>query len=134
VRVLTITAAQLDAMIATCVRALPNEGCGLLMGDVDGRVSDVVASVNVAQSARVYEIDPAVLLRAFRRADAEGVNVIGVFHSHTRSEAYPSPTDVAQAPDPAWHYVLVSLRDHPSTVRSFSIVDGDVREEALEVS
>ena len=58
---------------------------------------------------RVYEIDPAVLFRSVRRADEEGLEVLGVFHSHTHSEAYPSPTDVAQAPDPSWHYVLVSL-------------------------
>ena len=42
------------------------------------------------------------------------MEIIGVFHSHTHTDAYPSPTDVAQAPDPDWHYVLVSLRDtHP---------------------
>ena len=39
-----------------------------------------------------------------------GLEIIGVVHSHTHTEAYPSPTDVAQAPDPSWHYVIVSLR------------------------
>jgi len=81
----------------------------------------------------VYEIDPKVLLRAYRRADDEGIDVLGVFHSHTHSEAYPSPTDVAQAPDPTWHYVLVSLRTLPTEVRSFRIVDGDVREEEVTI-
>ena len=47
-----------------------------------------------------------------------------MFHSHTHTEAYPSPTDVAQAPDPSWHYVLVSLRDIQPVVRSYRIVDG----------
>ncbi len=88
----------------------------------------------MAESARVYEVDPKVLLATFRRADDEGCSVIGVFHSHTHSEAYPSATDVAQAPDPAWHYVLVSLRDRTSVVRSFAIVDGDVREEPVTLS
>lgn len=119
-------------MIATCIRALPNEGCGLLLGDADGTVVDVVASENVADSAKVYEIDPRVLLSTYRRADVEGVEVIGVYHSHTHTEAYPSPTDVAQAPDPAWHYVLISLREVPATVRSFSIVDGVVNEEDVQ--
>lgn len=130
---LIVSAAQRDAIVATCVRALPNEGCGLLLGTPDGRVSEVVASENVADSARVYEVDPKVLLRAFRRADDEGLEVIGVFHSHTHSEAYPSPTDVRQAPDPAWHYVLVSLRDVPAEVRSFRIVDESVVPEDVEV-
>ena len=45
---LTLTTAHRDAMVATCIRALPNEGCGLLLGSSDGVVSEVVASVNVA--------------------------------------------------------------------------------------
>ena len=115
--------------MATCVRALPNEGCGLLLGTADGTVTDVLASPNVADSAKLYEIDSRVLLRAYRQSEADGTCVLGVFHSHTHSEAYPSPTDVAQAPDPSWHYVLVSLRDAPTTIRSFRIVDGQITEE-----
>ncbi|HUS62643.1 MAG TPA: Mov34/MPN/PAD-1 family protein, partial [Acidimicrobiales bacterium] len=52
-------------------------------------------------------------------------------HSHTHTEAYPSPTDVAQAPDPTWHYVLVSLRDMAPVVRSYRILDGTVMEEPI---
>lgn len=126
---LTLTTAQRDAMIATCIRALPNEGCGLLLGTSDGVVHDVVPSVNIADSAKVYEIEPKVLLRTYRRADDEGLEVLGVFHSHTHSEAYPSPTDIGQAPDPTWHYVLVSLKELPTVVRSFRIIDGVVTEE-----
>jgi proteasome lid subunit RPN8/RPN11 len=117
-------------MVATAIRALPNEGCGLLVGRPD-EVVEVVASPNVADSARVYEIDPRVLLRTFRDAEARGLEVIGVFHSHTHSAAYPSPTDVAQAPDPSWHYVLVSLVDAASDVRSYRIVEGAISEEDL---
>lgn len=120
-------------MVATCIRALPDEGCGLLLGSSDGVVVDVVASDNVAKSAKLYEVDSRVLLAAYRRADESGLSVIGVFHSHTHSEAYPSPTDVGQAPDPLWHYVLISLRDVPTVVRSFVIRDEVVTEEPLEV-
>ena len=119
--------------MATCVRALPNEGCGLLLGSADGTVSEVLASANVADSAKVYEIDSRVMLQASRRVDENGSVIVGVFHSHTHSEAYPSPTDVAQAPDPAWHYVLVSLRDTHPVVRSYLIRDGAVTEEPVEV-
>jgi proteasome lid subunit RPN8/RPN11 len=125
---------QRDAMIAICLRALPLEGCGLLLGTADGVVRDVVASPNVAASAKLYEIDPKVLLRTFRRADDEGLEVMGVFHSHTHSEAYPSPTDVRQAPDPNWHYVLISLRDPDTVVRSYRVVAGEVTEEDLVVA
>jgi proteasome lid subunit RPN8/RPN11 len=125
---------QRDAMLAACIRALPNEGCGLLLGTGEGLVRDVIASPNVADSAKVYEIDPTILLRASRRADAEGLEVIGVFHSHTHSEAYPSPTDVRQAPDPTWHYVLISLVDSPADIASFRIVDGEVAVEIVDVT
>ena len=54
-----------------------------------------------------------------------------MFHSHTHTDAYPSPTDVDQAPDPTWHYVLVSLRDPSPVVRSFRIVDGNIAEEPV---
>jgi [CysO sulfur-carrier protein]-S-L-cysteine hydrolase len=121
-------------MVATCIRALPNEGCGLLLGAPNGTVADVVPSPNVADSAKLYEIDSRVLLQAYRRGEVEGLSVIGVFHSHTHSEAYPSPTDVAQAPDPTWHYVLVSLRDIPTVIRSFRVVDGAINEEEITLS
>jgi [CysO sulfur-carrier protein]-S-L-cysteine hydrolase len=132
--VLTLSPTHRDAVVATCVRALPNEGCGLLLGAPDGTVTDVIASPNVAESAKLYEIDSRVLLRAYRRSEDEGVAVIGAFHSHTHSEAFPSPTDVAQAPDPTWHYVLVSLRDVPTTLRSFRVIDGEITEEDVALS
>ena len=121
-------------MVATCIRALPNEGCGLLLGTSEGVVVDVVPSPNVADSAKVYEIDPKVLLRTYRRADDEGLEVIGVFHSHTHSTAYPSPTDIRQAPDPAWHYVLISLAELDTVVASYRIVDGTVSAEEVIVT
>lgn len=130
---LVLSDLQRDAMIAACVRALPNEGCGLLLGTSEGLVVDVVVSPNVANSAKVYEIDSKVLLRAYRRADDEGIEVMGVFHSHTHSEAYPSPTDVAQAPDPTWHYVLISFRDADTVVRSYRVREGEISEEPIEV-
>ena len=131
---LQITADQRDAMVATCIRALPEEGCGLLLGTEEGVVLEVVPSENVAHSARVYEVDSRVLLRAFRRADDEHVQVVGVFHSHTHSDPYPSPTDVAQAPDPAWHYVLVGLGGAVATLHSYRIVEGAIDEEPVTIS
>jgi proteasome lid subunit RPN8/RPN11 len=129
--VLTFSSRQRDAIVATCIRALPNEGCGLLLGWPDGTVTEVLASANVADSAKVYEIDSRVLLQASRRSDEDGHVIVGVFHSHTHSEAFPSPTDVAQAPDPSWHYVVVSLRDVPTVLRSFRILDGVIEEEEV---
>ena len=130
---LTLTTQQRDAMVAHCIRNLPNEGCGLLVGSEEGVISQVVPSENVAASAKVYEIEPKVLLRTFRAADDSGEVVAGCFHSHTHSDAYPSPTDIAQAPDTSWHYVLVSLRVTPPVLRSYRIVDGVVSEEDVVI-
>lgn len=121
-------------MLAACIRALPNEGCGLLLGTGAGRVHEVIVSPNIADSAKVYEIEPTVMLRASRRAEAEGLEVIGVFHSHTHSAAYPSPTDVRQAPDPTWHYVLISLASSPADLQSFRIIGGEVAPEVVDIT
>jgi len=122
-------------MVAHCISGLPEEACGLLAG-VPG-TADVEAcylTTNAARSARVYEVDPREHLRADRDAERLGLEIIGVFHSHTHTDAYPSPTDIAQAPDPAWHYVIVSLRDSRPVVRSYLIVDGLVLEESVVVT
>jgi proteasome lid subunit RPN8/RPN11 len=131
--VLTIPEDLCQAMVGHCLAGLPEEACGLLAGHPDGRVTACVPTRNVAASARVYTVDPAEYLRADRAAEAAGTEIIGVFHSHTHTEAYPSPTDVAQAPDPGWHYVLVSLRDTSPVVRSYRIVEGAVEEESVVV-
>lgn len=120
------------AMVAHCLAGLPEEACGLLVGDyATGVTARIVPVENVAHSALVYTVDPKAHLLADRAAAAEGLDVIGVFHSHTHTEAYPSPTDVAQAPDPGWHYVLVSLRDTHPVLRSYRIVDGVIDEEPI---
>ena len=125
----------LAAVVADALDGYPLEACGLLGGSVDergtARVTSCYPTVNAAASARIYEVEPRGLLRADREAEAAGMALIGVYHSHTHTEARPSPTDIAQAPDPDWHYVLVSLRDvHPS-VRSWRIRDGKTTEEPV---
>jgi [CysO sulfur-carrier protein]-S-L-cysteine hydrolase len=120
------------AMVAHCLRGLPEEACGLLAGDpATSEVAGLYPAENIAHSARVYTLDPLAHLRADRDAEARGLAVLGVFHSHTHTDAYPSPTDVDQAPDPGWHYVIVSLRDDQPVVRSYRIADGAVEEESV---
>jgi proteasome lid subunit RPN8/RPN11 len=121
-------------LVAHCCNGLPLEACGLLAGSPgDGRASLCYPTANVAASARVYTVAPRDYLRADRDAEERGAEIIGVFHSHTHTDAYPSPTDVAQAPDPSWHYVIVSLRDTSAVLRSFRIVDGKIAEEPVVV-
>ena len=132
---LAISDDALARLVAHCVASQPHEGCGLLVGDagVDATVHEVVAMRNIVASALVYELDPAEHLVADRDAQARGLDVLGAFHSHTHTDAWPSATDVAAAVDPSWHWVVVSLRDADAVVRSFVIEHGEVTEERVEV-
>ena len=119
-------------MIGHAYDGYPLEACGLLVGR-GGSVHRFVACTNEAASARIYAIPGRELLRAERSAEDDGLEIIGVFHSHTHSEPYPSPTDVDQAPDPGWHYVIVSLKREAPETRSYRIIDGAVTEERVAV-
>jgi len=131
---LHLQSSHLDDMVAHCLRAYPEEGCGLLTGEpATNTVHKVEPTGNLAASAQIYTVDPRDYLRIDRAAEADGLAVIGVFHSHTHTDPYPSPTDVDQAPDPSWHYLLVSLRHEVASVRSYRIVDGLAVEDAIEV-
>jgi proteasome lid subunit RPN8/RPN11 len=132
--VLRLTRDIFMEMIGHTLTGLPDEACGLLVGSYGGEeATHIFPTKNAAASALVYEIDPKELLAVDRAAQALGADIMGVFHSHTHTDAYPSPTDVAQALDPGWHYVLVSLRDTHPVVRSYRIVEGVITEEPVEV-
>ncbi len=121
-------------IIAHSYDGLPNEACGLLVGSLaEGTAPRFEPCRNAAESSRVYTIDSRDHFRVYRETEDAGIDIVGVVHSHTHTEAYPSPTDVEQAPDPEWHYVIVSLRQEAPVVRSFRIVDGAITEEPLEV-
>ena len=126
-------------MVAAALDAYPYEACGLLAGppSADGGAGDRAPAYhpcrNIAESARVYTLDPKDHLRAEDAADALGFEINSVVHSHTHSEPYPSPTDVAAAPDPSWHYVIVSLKREAPEVRSYRIVDGEITEERVAI-
>ncbi|MBU6329971.1 MAG: M67 family metallopeptidase [Acidobacteria bacterium] len=132
---LTIDRSVYLDLVAHLIDGLPDEACGLFAGttgpDGHATVTRFYPSVNVAASSRIYTIDPKTHLRADRDAEDAGLEILGVVHSHTHTEAYPSPTDVDQAPDPAWHYIIVSFRTGVPALRSYRIVDGSIAEEEV---
>ena len=131
---LRLTRSAYAGIVGHAYDGLPDEACGLLVGDpATARTARFEPTANEAQSSKLYTIPAKDFLRIDRAAGAEGLDVIGVVHSHTHTEAYPSPTDVAQAPDPSWHYVIVSLRDDAPMLRSYRIVDEQITEEQVVV-
>jgi [CysO sulfur-carrier protein]-S-L-cysteine hydrolase len=138
--VLQLTSRSYAEMIAHAYDGLPMEACGLIVGTPGGasnstaKCARFVATGNDANSSKVYTIPPKAHLRAELGAEEDGYEIIGVMHSHTHTTAYPSPTDVAQAPDPGWHYVIVSLRDDAPVLRSYRIIDGTIAEEPVTVT
>lgn len=122
------------AMIGHAYDCLPEEACGLLAGEYAGTAAPrFYPCRNAEASSRIYTVDTRDHLRAERDAEDHGGDIVGVMHSHTHTDAYPSPTDVAQAVDPSWHYVIVSLKDDAPVLRSYRIVDGTIREEPVAV-
>ena len=130
----------LDRLVALALDQYPLEACGLLAGPpaaAGGAGDDAVVFYpcrNAAASARVYTIDPKDHLRAEIDADDRDYEINAVVHSHTHSEPYPSPTDVEAAPDPSWHYVIVSLKRNAPEVRSYRIVDDSISEEPVVIT
>ena len=121
-------------MIGQAYDCYPEEACGLLVGRLrSARVARFVPCENITHSGKVYTIEPRALLRAERDAEADGMEVIGVMHSHTHTEPYPSETDVEQAPDPTWHYVIVSLKREAPESRSYLLANGTITEEPIAV-
>ncbi len=128
---------HIDEMIAHAKEDAPNECCGIIAG-LDGRATKLYRMVNAAEAGYLpyrYEMDGKALLDLIRELDTRNEEFFVIYHSHTATEGYPSPTDVRFAagwPDP--YYVLVSLMDEAKpVVRAFRIEDGVVAEESIEV-
>jgi [CysO sulfur-carrier protein]-S-L-cysteine hydrolase len=125
-----MTQAQWDELVAHAREDAPNECCGY-MSLSDGRVAEVVRAVNDRGSPYGYELDSKSLL-AVNDLDDDGHGV-AIYHSHPRSPAEPSQTDINLAHYPHWIYVIVSLAGDPE-VRAWRINDGHVEEEPVNVS
>ena len=127
------TQAQIDVMIEHARDDLPNECCGVV-GSRDGVAEDVYRAVNAAASPLRYEIDPADFLRIYKLIESAGQDVGAIYHSHTRSAAYPSQTDINLALWPDALYLIVSLAADEPVVNAYEIVDREVTQVELEVA
>lgn len=122
-------------MVAHAREDLPNECCGMI-GGRDGEATRVVRVENAAASPLRYEMDPQGQYDALKAIEDGGEDLVAIYHSHTRSAAYPSQTDVNEAVMwPEQVYVIVSLEngDAPD-VKAYSLEDMKIADVDLDVA
>jgi proteasome lid subunit RPN8/RPN11 len=131
--IVLVRASLPDELLAEARRVPELECCGLLAGH-DGVISVVLPARNLLATATAYEIEPAELFALFRRMRAEGLDHLGIYHSHPLGDNAPSPTDVERAFYPQVAYFILSpLANAARPVRAFRIVQGQVRELTLRL-
>lgn len=112
----------------------PNEACGILAGK-KGRVKKVYSVASTDKSAVRFFMDSGKQFMAMREIEKNGLEMIGIYHSHPEMQAYPSPHDVELAYYPEVSYVIVALtkKDNPD-IKSFRIVNGIIAEEEVKMA
>lgn len=130
-----ISREMLDDIAAHAREEAPNECCGMI-GARDGEATSLYRARNVEASPLRYVVHPQDQFRIMERMDEMGEQLGAIYHSHTRSPAYPSQTDINLAegwPDPL--YVICSIADADAAdVRAFAIRAGGVEEVALDAA
>jgi proteasome lid subunit RPN8/RPN11 len=143
-RTVVLPSALRDAIVADARAGVPNEACGIIVGDRTAAEGGIalrwVPLRNALLSPARYSIDPDDLLRLTIETDDADEVFWAIVHSHVASPARPSPTDVRESHYPDALYVLVSLSPaeaDPATglesVRAWRIVHGGVHEVTLSI-
>lgn len=129
---LALTRGQVEAMRAHVDTCLPLEACGLLAGKA-GRVQEVIPVPNQAQSTVRFRMGPVEQLQAFHWMDANGLELVGIFHSHPAGPDGPSPTDIAEAGYPVVNLIW-SHGTSEWSVKGYWIQEGRVMETGLDIA
>jgi proteasome lid subunit RPN8/RPN11 len=143
--VMNIPTGLYEEMVEHARAGLPNEACGVVAGE-DGRPVRVYRMRNAEESPVVYRFDEREQLEVFNEIEEKGWDLLAFFHSHTHTEAYPSPTDRARAhwadpitgehisAYPGTRYLIVSLAEDQPVIRAYRFDGGDPVEENVRVS
>ena len=122
----------LDEIVDHARLDAPNECCGLI-GAKDGVATSVHRMRNLKASPLAFEMHGPDVMRVIDEIEDEGGELAGMYHSHTRTEPYPSQTDVNFAQNwPGLEWVIVGLNGDDARVRSFLIEKDTVREVDVE--
>jgi [CysO sulfur-carrier protein]-S-L-cysteine hydrolase len=129
---LLLTEEQLKNMIDHVAAQAPLEACGLLAGR-DSKVEKIFLVQNQAHSAIRYVMNPIEQLTAFAWIDSNGMDLLGIFHSHPTGPATVSATDIAEAAYAVVHVILARV-DENWHARGFWIEGNDYTEAILQIT
>jgi proteasome lid subunit RPN8/RPN11 len=125
--------AFVDQIVEQARSEAPNEACGLIAAS-DGAPVQVFPMTNADRSPVTYRLDAKEQLHVFNELDDRGWDLYAIYHSHTASPAYPSPTDVRLAFYPEAYYLLVSLAEEPPPIRGYRILEGEITEQDVTIA
>ena len=126
---LYLSQAGLQRMELDVAQRAPEEACGLLSGQIEAgnyRVTAVIPATNELHSPVRYRIDPHEQIAAFNQIDAQGLELVGIYHSHPAGPPGPSPTDIAEAFYPEAVYLIWSAPAGDWQCKAFLIQDGQI--------
>lgn len=128
---ITVTRHAIEGVLAHAREAAPRECCGLLVGR-PGEICEAVRTANLADDpVRRFVVDPRDHIAGRRAARDRGLSVVGFYHSHPKTPAEPSLTDVAEAGYDDHLYLIVSLAADPPDLSLFLLEGGNFRETAF---
>ncbi|MBR1390119.1 MAG: M67 family metallopeptidase [Lachnospiraceae bacterium] len=117
--------ADYEKILKHCIDGLPNESCGLIAGEIEGDVKEikkVYLLTNIDASNEHFSMDPKEQLAAVKDARANGLTMLGNFHSHPESPSRPSEEDKRLAYDSTAEYMILSLMEQDNPVlKSFGV-------------
>ena len=121
-----------DEIIKHARLASPSEVCGILSGG-GGKADKIYKMKNTSDKPEIcYFMDPKEQLQVMKEIRSSGKEMVGIYHSHTESEAYPSARDLELAFYPDAYYIIISLKDNKNpSIRAFRIVEGKISEEEI---
>jgi proteasome lid subunit RPN8/RPN11 len=130
-----------EQIVKQCKQEYPNEACGILAGKngrVNGQhsrtVEKIYEMINLEKSPSFFSMSPEEQFKVNKDIRNLGFEMIGVYHSHFKRQAYPSSEDVQLAFYPEVSYLILSLQDMDNPViRSFKIEEGKVKEEKVVI-
>jgi proteasome lid subunit RPN8/RPN11 len=132
-KVMRIPRALYDEMLADAQAQAPNECCGMIAVRDETAVT-VHVNENTAASPLRFVIDPRELYATYTAIEDADAEFGAIYHSHTRSEPYPSQTDINFAAGwPGVQWLIFGLAGPEPTARIFEITDGQVIEHPLQV-